>query len=63
MSSELKLTFSLDGPDRSEETVSTYQLPPDVTEEQVSDIVIKTHCFISEIIFKSFDFKEAKHGG
>ncbi|EIB9637873.1 hypothetical protein K9U54_004789 [Escherichia coli] len=63
MSLELELTFSLDRPGKLEKAVATYQLPPDVTGEQVSDIIIKTHCFMNEIIFKSFDFKGEKHGG
>lgn len=63
MSLELKVTFNLDRPDRKEESFGTYPLPPDVTEEQISDIVIRTHYFISEIISESFDFKGGKHGG
>nr|DAY56143.1 MAG TPA: hypothetical protein [Caudoviricetes sp.] len=35
MSLELELTFSLDRPGKPEKTVATYQLPPDVTGEQV----------------------------
>ncbi|TQN84392.1 UNVERIFIED_ORG: hypothetical protein FHU00_3973 [Citrobacter freundii] len=63
MSLELELTFSLDKPGKSEKTVVSYQLPPDVTGEQISDIIRKTHGFMNDVIFKSFDFKEAKHGG
>ncbi|EDI0782394.1 hypothetical protein CC851_10715 [Salmonella enterica subsp. enterica serovar Kasenyi] len=63
MSLELELTFSLDKPGKPEKTVVSYQLPPDVTVEQVSDIIKKTHGFMNEIIFKYFDFKGEKHGG
>ncbi|ECC3382305.1 hypothetical protein ABM58_002991 [Salmonella enterica subsp. enterica] len=63
MSLELELTFSLDRPGKPEKTVVSYQLPPDVTVEQVSDIIKKTHGFMNEIIFKYFDFKGEKHGG
>ncbi|EFI0574002.1 hypothetical protein BAV89_001174 [Escherichia coli] len=63
MSLELELTFSLDRPGKPEKTVVSYQLPPDVTGEQISDIIRKTHGFMTEIIFKSFDFKGEKHGG
>lgn len=63
MSLELELTFSLDRPGKPEKTVVSYQLPPDVTVEQVSDIIKKTHGFMNEIIFKYFDFKGEKHDG
>ncbi|MEB0964996.1 hypothetical protein VC899_07265 [Citrobacter braakii] len=62
MSLELELTFSLDRPGKPEKTVVSYQLPPDVTGEQIEDIVRKTHDFVSDVIFKTFDFKEEKHG-
>lgn len=59
MSLELEMKFTLKKPDRPGEAVVTFGLPPDVTDEQIYDIIRKTHDFVSEL----FDFKGGKHGG
>ncbi len=62
MSLELKLTFSLDRSGKPEETVVKYRLPPDATGVQISDILSKTHGFVIDVIFKTFDFKGEEYG-
>lgn len=51
MSLELELTFSLDRPGKPEKAVATYQLPPDVTGEQISDIIRKNSLFYERNYF------------